>query len=1059
MTMTKNLAPAPAHRRPWQRPLLGILCALALLPLAIPTQAQPEQTQAPAQAPQRFRVMPTPQALTPAEVAQVQVQVHAQEVLARMKAAQTQPQRLLPRVLTWQTPAAATPIELRRLDVQATIVARTAATRIELELFNPNGRQLEVQLQFPLAEGQSVTGFALDIDGELRPAVPVEKAKGRQVFEDITRARVDPALLESVGGNHHRLRVYPLPAQGSRRVVLELSEVLPNAAAPVWRLPLGLQAPATRLDVSVRVAGVAPGDVKAQLGTLGMAARAEGADTHIALVGAQHSRGEELRVELPAQASTWFSRPQPLVATQRFDGASYFYAEVPAAARSAERARPERVGLVWDASGSGAARDHARELALLDGWLRRLGTVEVLLQPVRDVAGPIERFAVQGGNWAALRDRLKGMAYDGATQAAALRAPEDVQMALVFSDGLGNWGSGPDAAALPAQPVPTYAVTASAGSNAAGLRRMADASGGGYLDLMAVSTTQALDALAQQAPRVEVATSEGAEDVELASALPEQGRIALAGRFTGPEAVVTLQWPQPGGKSETRTLRIAAPAADSTTVPAPGVAAHRWAALRMARLESEGERQRAAVRRLGQAFRIASRETSLIVLDTVQDYARHNIEPPPALRARWAQLRTDTASREAATRAQHLDRIARQFDEKLAWWDKDFPKDEAPPRLKEQARGGAVGMSAAPPPPTPSPAVLPKMDGFSTNRSTASTGTRGLTREAPFAPGADALAAAPGRAAASPSASIQLRAWQPDAPYLRRLRSAGSVQDLEAIYLDERPSHTNSTAFFLDVADLLYERGHGALARRVLSNLAEMELENRHVLRILAYRLLQAGDTAVALPVLRTVLALSPDEPQSWRDLGLALAKAGQPQAAVDQLWQVVAKPWAGRFPGVELIALAELNAIVAQAQADGKTVNTQAVDPRLLRNLPLDLRAVLSWDADNTDIDLYVLDPNGEEAYFANRLTYQGGRMSADFTGGYGPEEFSLKHAKPGTYTVRARFYGHRQQVVAPATTLMLRFSTGFGTPAQKDEDVVLRLTGQGDTVTVGRFTIGPRP
>jgi len=1028
--MTKPLAPAPLQqpRRTWPRStLIGLLCALALLPLAAPVGAQ-----APQESPllRSLRVMPTPQG-------------------------PVQP----PRVLTWQVPAAATPIELRRLDVQATIVGRTAATRIELELFNPNGRQLEAQLQFPLAEGQSVTGFALDIDGELRPAVPVEKAKGRQAFEDITRARVDPALLESVGGNHHRLRVYPLPANGSRRVVLELSEVLPNAAAPVWRLPLGLQAPATRLDVSVRVAGVAPGDVKAQLGTLGMAARAEGADTHIALVGAQHSRGEELRVELPAQASTWFSKPQPLVATQRFDGASYFYAEVPVAARSAERARPERVGLVWDASGSGAARDHARELALLDGWLRRLGTVEVLLQPVRDVAGPIERFAVQGGNWAALRDRLKGMAYDGATQAAALRAPEDVQMALVFSDGLGNWGSGPDAAALPAQPVPTYAVTASAGSNAAGLRRMADASGGGYLDLLAVSTTQALDALAQQAPRVEVATSEGAEDVELASALPEQGRIALAGRFTGPEAVVTLQWPQPGGKSETRTLRIAAPAADSTTVPAPGVAAHRWAALRMARLESEGERQRAAVRRLGQAFRIASRETSLIVLDTVQDYARHNIEPPPALRARWAQLRTDTASREAATRAQHLDRIARQFDEKLAWWDKDFPKDEAPPRLKEQARGGAVGMSAAPPPPTPSPAVLPKMDGFSTNRPTASTGTRGLTREAPFAPGADALTAAPGRAAASPSASIQLRAWQPDAPYLRRLRSAGSVQDLEAIYLDERPSHTNSTAFFLDVADLLYERGHGALARRVLSNLAEMELENRHVLRILAYRLLQAGDTAVALPVLRTVLALSPDEPQSWRDLGLALAKAGQPQAAADQLWQVVAKPWAGRFPGVELIALAELNAIVAQAQANGKTVNSSAVDPRMLRNLPLDLRAVLSWDADNTDIDLYVLDPNGEEAYFGNRLTYQGGRMSADFTGGYGPEEFSLKNAKPGTYTVRARFYGHRQQVVAPATTLMLRLSTGFGTPAQKDEDVVLRLTGQGDTVTVGRFTIGPRP
>lgn len=1034
MTMTQTLAAAPAQRRPWQRTMRGLLCALALLPLAAPTQAQPEQEMQQ----HRFRVMPTPQS-------------HAQP----------------PRVLTWQVRGAATPIELRRLDVQATIVGRTAATRIELELFNPNARVLEAQLQFPLAEGQSVTGFALDIDGELRPAVPVEKAKGRQVFEDVTRARVDPALLESVGGNHHRLRVYPLPANGSRRVVLELSEVLPNAAAPVWRLPLGLQAPATRLDVSVRVAGVAPGGVSAQLGTLRMPARAEGADTRIALVGAQHAAGEELRVELPAQSSTWFSRPQPLVATQRFEGASYFYAEVPVAARSTERARPERVGLVWDASGSGAARDHARELALLDGWLRRLGTVEVLLQPVRDVAGPIERFNVQGGNWSALRDRLKGMAYDGATQAAALRAPESVQMALVFSDGLGNWGathSSGDATALPTQPVPTYAVGASAGSNAAGLRRMAEASGGNYLDLLALTTAQALDALAQQAPRVQVVNSEGADDVELASALPEQGRIALAGRFTGAEAVVTLQWPLPGGKSETQSLRIAAPAAPavpaagSTTDPAPGVAAHRWAALRMARLEAEGERQRAAVRRLGQAFRMASRETSLIVLDTVQDYARHDIEPPPALRARWAQLRTDTASREAATRAQHLDRIARQFDEKTAWWDKDFPKDEAPPKPSptpkalEQARGGAVGVSAAPPAPAPAPAPMPKLN-FASPVNAPATGTRSLAR------GLSAEAVAPGASSAAfapPTASIQLRAWQPDAPYLRRLRAAGTVEDMEAIYLDERPSHTNSTAFFLDVADLLYERGHSALARRVLSNLAEMDLENRHVLRILAYRLLQAGDTAVALPVLRSVLALAPDEPQSWRDLGLALAKAGQHQAAVDQLWQVVAKPWAGRFPGVELIALAELNAIAAQAQAAGQPVNTSAMDPRLLRNLPLSLRAVLAWDADNTDIDLYVVDPNGEEAYFGNRLTHQGGRMSADFTGGYGPEEFSLKHAKPGTYTVRARFYGHRQQVVAPATTLMLRLSTGFGTPAQKDQDVVLRLTGRGDVVTVGSFTIG---
>jgi tetratricopeptide (TPR) repeat protein len=323
-----------------------------------------------------------------------------------------------------------------------------------------------------------------------------------------------------------------------------------------------------------------------------------------------------------------------------------------------------------------------------------------------------------------------------------------------------------------------------------------------------------------------------------------------------------------------------------------------------------------------------------------------------------------------------------------------------------------------------------------------------------------AAEAAAGNATAAPQASIRLARWVPDAPYAKRLRAAPDSA-LYEIYLDERPSYLASTAFFLDVADLLFERGQPALANRVLSNLAEMNLENRHILRILGYRLLQAKQVALALPVLRKVLLLSPDEPQSYRDLGLALAQAGQAQPAIDHLWQVVERPWNNRFPDIELVALAELNAIVARtAAAGGPALDTRAIDPRLLRNLPLDLRVVLSWDADNTDIDLWVIDPNGERAFYGRRLTYQGGLMSNDFTGGYGPEEFSLRTAKPGTYTVRAQFYGHNQQIVAPATTLMLTFTTGFGTPGQRDEEVILRLAGRGQEVTVGTFTVGvPEP
>jgi hypothetical protein len=306
--------------------------------------------------------------------------------------------------------------------------------------------------------------------------------------------------------------------------------------------------------------------------------------------------------------------------------------------------------------------------------------------------------------------------------------------------------------------------------------------------------------------------------------------------------------------------------------------------------------------------------------------------------------------------------------------------------------------------------------------------------------------------AAAPVASIQLKKWTPDAPYAERLRKAAKDQ-LYRVYLDERPGYLNSTAFYLDAADIFFDRGEPQLALRILSNLAEMDLENRAILRILGYRLVQAKRANLALPVLERVLELAPEEPQSYRDLGLAQAEAGEGQKAIELLNEVVIRPWHGRFPDIELVALGELNAIVATA---AKKLDTAGIDPRLLRNLPLDLRVVLSWDADNTDIDLWVTDPNGEMVFYGHNASYQGGRISRDFTGGYGPEEFILKNAKPGKYLVQAQFYGHRQQVVAGATTLQLHLFTGFGTARQKDQSVTLRLKSGGEMVTVGEFVVG---
>jgi len=87
--------------------------------------------------------------------------------------------------------------------------------------------------------------------------------------------------------------------------------------------------------------------------------------------------------------------------------------------------------------------------------------------------------------------------------------------------------------------------------------------------------------------------------------------------------------------------------------------------------------------------------------------------------------------------------------------------------------------------------------------------------------------------------------------------------------------------------------------------------------------------------------------------------------------------------------------------------------------------------------------------------LSRQGGRNTRDVTQGYGPEVFSLRKAIPGTYEVHAKYFGSHRQALGNGTSVMMRLSTGFGTPAEKHRDLVVRLEEARDDLLVGTFEV----
>ena len=298
------------------------------------------------------------------------------------------------------------------------------------------------------------------------------------------------------------------------------------------------------------------------------------------------------------------------------------------------------------------------------------------------------------------------------------------------------------------------------------------------------------------------------------------------------------------------------------------------------------------------------------------------------------------------------------------------------------------------------------------------------------------------------TSKITLNNYNPDTPYLKVMEYADPAKAIETYYKLKK-EYGQTPSFYVDVADYFFKKGDTEQAVLVVSNLAELGLEDAQLLRVLGYKLSSYKAHKEAIEIFRKVLSIREEEPQSYRDLGQALSQGGEYQQAVETLYKVVERPWDDRFRDVQLIVMNEINDLVNTQ----KGIRTSFIDKRLLKKEPVDIRVVLTWDTDNSDMDLWVTDPEDEKCYYGHRQTYLGGIISQDVTGGYGPEEFMLKKAPKGTYKIAVNYYGNRSQKQLFPVSLRITFFTHYGTPQEKKQETTVRLSNQREVIEVGSF------
>lgn len=114
-------------------------------------------------------------------------------------------------------------------------------------------------------------------------------------------------------------------------------------------------------------------------------------------------------------------------------------------------------------------------------------------------------------------------------------------------------------------------------------------------------------------------------------------------------------------------------------------------------------------------------------------------------------------------------------------------------------------------------------------------------------------------------------------------------------------------------------------------------------------------------------------------------------------------------------------------------------------------LRLVLSWDTDNTDLDLHVVTPDGEHARYGNTVLNNSGALDMDVTTGYGPEIFAMPAPVHGRYQVYINYYGGRSET--ELTTAQLTLITDEGSVNEKQETFIVPMRNAGELTLVKSF------
>lgn len=148
----------------------------------------------------------------------------------------------------------AVPLRTKAIRADVAIHRQFADTLLTLTFQNQTYDRIEADFIYTLPPRTIVTSFAYWYGDEKVPARIMEKEEAAAIYRHITERMHDPALVEMIGKNTFRARIFPVMPNSDLKVEMRLAQTLESTSRGArYRFPLSVKAGETLDDLHVHV--------------------------------------------------------------------------------------------------------------------------------------------------------------------------------------------------------------------------------------------------------------------------------------------------------------------------------------------------------------------------------------------------------------------------------------------------------------------------------------------------------------------------------------------------------------------------------------------------------------------------------------------------------------------------------------------------------------------------------------------------------------------------------------------------------------------------------------